>query len=42
MNAAEIIKAIKMLSKADKLMVKMWIEGHFDDLEKLMELMESE
>jgi|TARA_R100000084_G_C4565838_1_gene106832 hypothetical protein len=42
MNVAEIIKAIKMLSKADKLMVKMWLEGHYDNLEKLMELMESE
>ena len=35
MNVAEIIKAIKMLSKADKLMVKMWLEGHYDNLEKL-------
>lgn len=42
MNVAEIIKAIKMLSKADKLMVKMWLEGHYDNLEKLVELMESE
>ena len=41
-NVAEIIKSIEMLSKADKLMIKMWIEGHFDDLEKLKELLESE
>tara|TARA_Y100000004_G_scaffold193107_1_gene254963 strand:- start:1034 stop:1162 length:129 start_codon:yes stop_codon:yes gene_type:complete len=42
MNVAEIIKAIKMLSKAEKLMVKMWLEGHYDNLEKLRELLESE
>jgi hypothetical protein len=42
MNVAEIIKAIEMLSKADKLMIKMWLAGHFDNLDKLVELMESE
>ncbi len=42
MNVAEIIEAIKMLSKSDKRMVKMWLAGYFDDLEKLVELMESE
>ena len=42
MNVAEIIEAIKMLNTADRLMLDMWVKGHFKKLEEIQEALENE